>query len=176
VTYIIWAFYKKHFTLNIICHLTSIVFTTLFHDNFFTALYTLLFTIISWQFKSKFSAIYMLVHTFYKVICHFSHGAWSLGLKSSGVLLSFFFLQPLLFFLLLSQICKKASWDFGSQEGTSPPRRSSMSLQWQNSNMSMKAAEVGVHACKRKQNWWHQPHATLIETKKIYKSQTKHQN
>jgi hypothetical protein len=26
--------------------------------------------------------------------------------------------------------------------------------------------EIGVHACKRKQNWWHQPHATLIETKR----------
>jgi hypothetical protein len=23
-----------------------------------------------------------------------------------------------------------------------------------------------VDACKRKQNWWHQPHATLIKTKK----------
>jgi hypothetical protein len=36
--------------------------------------------------------------------------------------------------------------------------------------------EAGVHACKRKQKWWHQPHATLIETKKIYKSENKHQN
>jgi ABC-type histidine transport system ATPase subunit len=24
----------------------------------------------------------------------------------------------------------------------------------------------GVHTCKREQNWWHQPHATLIKTKK----------
>jgi hypothetical protein len=35
---------------------------------------------------------------------------------------------------------------------------------------------VGVHACIRKQKWWHHPIATLIEIKKIYKSQIKHQN
>jgi hypothetical protein len=41
-----------------------------------------------------------------------------------------------------------------------------LSVQRQNNSLPVKGMEVGVHSCKRKQNWWHQPHATLIETKK----------